>query len=187
MRRPPLVPSYLQAGGGPNLLPATGPKPPSRSSSYLSDDPDGGSNFMATLEAYATNSNGRRSAPRVPARADPPPVRLPGHCRKGLAIQPSRADRSSNREEPGRERQDRIQMLRKEANEQLALLRGHQREASHLLWRLSTAAVGSWGDLEQAADRALTRGAYRRGFDARALPTRRPPANPPVRNASSGG
>jgi hypothetical protein len=51
---------------------------------------------------------------------------------------------------------ERIQMLRKEANEQLALLRGHQREASHLLWQLSTAPVGSWGDLEQAADRALS-------------------------------
>jgi hypothetical protein len=50
----------------------------------------------------------------------------------------------------------RVQMLRKEANEQLALLRGHQREASHLLWQLSTAPAGSWGDLEQAADRALS-------------------------------
>jgi hypothetical protein len=50
----------------------------------------------------------------------------------------------------------RIEMLRKEANEQLALLHDHQRAASHLLWRLSTAPVGSWGDLEQAADRALS-------------------------------
>jgi hypothetical protein len=51
---------------------------------------------------------------------------------------------------------ERIQMLRKEATEKLALLHGHQREASHLLWQLSTAPVGSWGDLEQAADRALS-------------------------------
>jgi hypothetical protein len=51
---------------------------------------------------------------------------------------------------------ERIQTLRKEANEQLALLRGHQREASHLLWQLSIAPPGSWGDLEQAADRALS-------------------------------
>jgi len=50
----------------------------------------------------------------------------------------------------------RIQMLRKEAHEQLARLSDHQREATHLLWQLSTAAEGSWGDLKQAADRALT-------------------------------
>jgi hypothetical protein len=51
---------------------------------------------------------------------------------------------------------ERIQMLRKEANEQLALLRGHQSEASHLLWQLSTAPIGSWGHLERAADQALS-------------------------------
>jgi len=51
---------------------------------------------------------------------------------------------------------DRIRMLHKEANEQLAVLRGHQREASSLLRQLSTAAEGSWGELEQAVDRALT-------------------------------
>ena len=51
---------------------------------------------------------------------------------------------------------ERIHMLRKEANEQLAVLHGHQREASRLLSRLATGAEGSWGDLEEAADRSLT-------------------------------
>ena len=51
---------------------------------------------------------------------------------------------------------ERIQMLRKSANDQLVLLRCHQGEASHLLRQLSTAPLGSWGDLEQAADRALS-------------------------------
>ena len=51
---------------------------------------------------------------------------------------------------------ERIHMLRKQANEQLAVLRGHQSEASRLLSRLATAAEGSWGDLEEAADRSLT-------------------------------
>jgi hypothetical protein len=54
------------------------------------------------------------------------------------------------------EARKRIRMLHKEANEQLAVLRAHQREASVLLRHLSTAAKGSWGELEQAADRALT-------------------------------
>jgi hypothetical protein len=51
---------------------------------------------------------------------------------------------------------ERIHMLRQEATEQLAILHGHQRDASRLLWRLATAAEGSWGNLEEAADRSLT-------------------------------
>jgi hypothetical protein len=51
---------------------------------------------------------------------------------------------------------ERILMLRNEALERLAVLRGHQREASRLLRQLSTAAEGSWGDFEEAIDRALT-------------------------------
>ena len=54
------------------------------------------------------------------------------------------------------ETRKRIRMLRKDANAQLAALRAHQREASRLLRQLSTAAKESWGDLELAADRALT-------------------------------
>ena len=38
---------------------------------------------------------------------------------------------------------------------QLAVLRRHQREASRILTRLSTAAHASRGDLRRAADRAL--------------------------------
>lgn len=51
---------------------------------------------------------------------------------------------------------ERIHRLRKEANAQLAVLHGHQREASRLLSRLASAAEGSWGNLEEAADRSLT-------------------------------
>lgn len=51
---------------------------------------------------------------------------------------------------------ERIRMLRKEASEQLGVLRGHQREASRLLRRLATAGEAAWDDLECAADRALT-------------------------------
>jgi len=51
---------------------------------------------------------------------------------------------------------ERIQTLHNEARERLAVLRGHQREASRLLRQLSTAAEGSWGDLDEAIDRALT-------------------------------
>ncbi len=50
----------------------------------------------------------------------------------------------------------RIHTLHNEARRQLVILRGHQREATRLLWRLSTAAEGSWDDLMRAADRALT-------------------------------
>jgi hypothetical protein len=50
----------------------------------------------------------------------------------------------------------RIRTLHNEARRQLVILRGHQREATRLLWRLSTAAEGSWDDLMRAADRALT-------------------------------
>jgi len=49
----------------------------------------------------------------------------------------------------------RVRKLRKDAWAELAVLRGHQREASRLLRRLSTAADGSWSDLKGAADRAL--------------------------------
>ncbi len=51
---------------------------------------------------------------------------------------------------------ERIHALRNEARRQLAVLRGHQREASRLLWQLSTAAEGSWDDLKRAAERKLT-------------------------------
>ena len=44
---------------------------------------------------------------------------------------------------------------RNEAREQLAVLRGHEREAIRILTRLSSAADGSWGDLKKAANRAL--------------------------------
>jgi hypothetical protein len=50
---------------------------------------------------------------------------------------------------------ERIHTLRNEARRQLVVLHGHQREASRLLWRLSTAAEGSWDDLKRAADRKL--------------------------------
>jgi len=50
---------------------------------------------------------------------------------------------------------DRVQNLRREARAQLAVLHGHQRKASRLLTRLSTAADSSWGDLKTAARRAL--------------------------------
>jgi hypothetical protein len=50
---------------------------------------------------------------------------------------------------------DRIHELRTEAREQLLLLRGYEREAARILRRLSRAPVGSWGDLQSAADRAL--------------------------------
>lgn len=50
----------------------------------------------------------------------------------------------------------RIHTLHNEARSQLVVLRGHQREATRLLWRLSTVAEGSWDDLIPAADRALT-------------------------------
>ena len=50
----------------------------------------------------------------------------------------------------------RIHTLHNEARRQLVVLRGHLREATRLLWGLSTAAEGSWNDLVRAADRALT-------------------------------
>jgi len=50
----------------------------------------------------------------------------------------------------------RIHTLHNEARSELVVLRGHQREATRLLWRLSTVAEGSWDDLMRAADRALT-------------------------------
>lgn len=50
----------------------------------------------------------------------------------------------------------RMHTLHTEARRQLVILRGHQREATRLLWRLSTAAEGSWDDLMRAADRVLT-------------------------------
>ena len=53
------------------------------------------------------------------------------------------------------EARDRLRRLRREAKTKLAVLRGHHREASRLLTRLSTAADGSWGDVKKAADRAL--------------------------------
>ena len=43
-----------------------------------------------------------------------------------------------------------------EARTQLAVLRGHQREASRVVRRLSSAADDSWSDLKRAADRALS-------------------------------
>jgi chromosome segregation ATPase len=51
---------------------------------------------------------------------------------------------------------ERIHALRNEARRQLAVLRGHQREASRLLWQLSTTAEGSWDDLKRATERKLT-------------------------------
>jgi hypothetical protein len=50
---------------------------------------------------------------------------------------------------------ERIQTLRSEASRQLMVMRGHQREASRLLRWLSTATVGSWDDVQRAADREL--------------------------------
>jgi hypothetical protein len=50
---------------------------------------------------------------------------------------------------------DRVHRLRTETREQLLVLRGYEREAMGILIRLSRAPKGSWGDLEQAADRAL--------------------------------
>ena len=53
------------------------------------------------------------------------------------------------------EARDRVRKLRKEARAQLAVLRGHQHEARHVLRRLSTAVDGSWSDLKGTAPRAL--------------------------------
>lgn len=51
---------------------------------------------------------------------------------------------------------ERIQTLRRETNEQLAVLCSHQLKASRLLRLLSTTAERSWDDLQRAADRELT-------------------------------
>ena len=51
---------------------------------------------------------------------------------------------------------ERIRQLRTEAREPLLALRGYEREAMQTLIHLSRAPKGSWGDLQQAADRALT-------------------------------
>ena len=51
--------------------------------------------------------------------------------------------------------ENRVRKLRTEARAQLLVLRGYEREAMHILTRLSSAANGSWGDLKRMADRAL--------------------------------
>ena len=51
---------------------------------------------------------------------------------------------------------ERIQTLRRETNEQLAVLCSPQLKASRLLRLLSTTAERSWDDLQRAADRELT-------------------------------
>jgi hypothetical protein len=49
---------------------------------------------------------------------------------------------------------DRVRQLRREARAQLTVLRGHQREASRMVRRLSTAADDSWVELKSAVDRS---------------------------------
>lgn len=50
---------------------------------------------------------------------------------------------------------DPIHQLRREAREQLLVLRDHEREAMRILIHLSRVPTDTWGDLGRAADRAL--------------------------------
>lgn len=102
MRRPPLVPSCLQAGGGPNLLPGRNHPPVLE---LLLDDPDGGSNFLATVEAGESNraseegigedGNDLSRVPRQPVLRSLPIARLSVPRGRSSLARPYRPSSSS--------------------------------------------------------------------------------------------
>lgn len=49
----------------------------------------------------------------------------------------------------------RVRQLRKDANAQLASIKGKRREAARLLKNLTAAAEGSWQDVKQSADQVI--------------------------------